>query len=124
MFGKDVFIEGLKQLGYSPEDLGENRVAFSYVIRGGRFKDQTIRVGIEVPSDFAVTCPSGPHISPRLIPLNSGGQGNDRAVESPKFGADWQYLSRPFRDGANGWNRTTKDVKAYLKHIAPILGTL
>ena len=128
MTGKDLFIDGLKQLGYNPEDVGDkgdNRVAFSYVIQAGRFKDQTVRVGIEVPQDFNTVPPSGPNISPQLIPLNPTGQGNDKAVESPPaFGPTWEYLSRPFHDNGEGWNRTTKDVKAYVKHVKRILETL
>ena len=127
MFGKDAFIEGLKLLGYSPQERGDNRVVFSYTIGAGRFAAQTIAVGIEVPADFNVTCPTGPHISPRLIPENTGGAGNDRAAASPfdKPGETaWQYLSRPFVDQADGWNRTTRDVKAYMRHVKRILETL
>ncbi len=124
MFGKDAFIAGLKASGSVPEDLGDNRVAFPYTIRDGRFKEKTIKIGVEVPTDFPVTCPSGPHISPRLIPLNPNGQGNDRATESAQFGTDWQYLSRPFVDNAEGWNRTSKDVNAYLRHLKRIMEEL
>lgn len=124
MAGKEAFSEGLKQLGYAPEDPGNNRLAFAYTIGSGRFKDKIIKVGIEVPLDFNVTCPTGPHISPRLIPINTGGAGNDRAADSP-FGAEWQYLSRPFADQRQeGWHRTNRDVKAYLRHIKRILETL
>lgn len=124
MFGKEAFSEGLKQLGYDSEDRGDSRLAFKYTIAAGRFKNREISVGIEVPSDFNVTCPSGPHISPRLVPINPGGAGNDRSAESPSFGSEWQYLSRPFVEGQTGWNRTTRDVKAYLRHIKRILETL
>jgi hypothetical protein len=124
MFGKQAFSEGLKQLGYTPEDRGDNRLAFQFTIAAGRFKDKIISVGIEVPPDFNVTCPSGPHISPQLIPINPGGGGNDRAADSPNFGAGWQYLSRPFLDQMEGWGRTSKDVKAYIRHIKRILETL
>jgi len=79
--------------------------------------------GIEVPADFNVTCPTGPHILPGLIPLNPSGAGNDRAATSP-FGDEWQYLSRPFRDEQQGWNRTKRDVKAYLHHVRQILDAL
>jgi len=123
MFGKEAFIQGLKELGYAAESLDGNRIAFQYTIKGGRFKDQPIKVGIEVPADFNVTCPTGPHISPGLVPMNPNGAGNDRAANSP-FGAEWQYLSRPFRDQERGWNRTTRDVKAYLHHVRQILDTL
>jgi hypothetical protein len=123
MVGKEAFIDGLQELGYTAENLDANRIAFQYTIKGGRFKDRAIRVGIEVPADFNVTCPTGPHISPGLIPINPNGAANDRAVASP-FGAQWQYLSRPFRDQQQGWNRTKRDVKAYLHHVRQILDAL
>lgn len=124
VFGKEAFIEGLKQLGYNPDNPDGGKVSFSYTIKAGRFKDQVITVGVDVPADFNVTCPTGPHIKPMLIPMNPQGTGNDRAAESPQFGSDWQYLSRPFVDQSEGWNRTSRDVKAYLHHIKRILETL
>jgi hypothetical protein len=123
MFGKEAFSAGLKELGYEVEDKGDNRLAFKYAIGAGRFKDQTITVGLEVPLDFNVTCPTGPHISPRLIPI-SGAMSNERSADSPNFGAEWQYLSRPFGDQQKGWGRTNRTVKAYLRHIKRILETL
>jgi hypothetical protein len=123
MFGKSAFIQGLRDLGYDPEDQCDNRVAFNYTIKEGRFKDRSIKIGIEVPADFSVTCPTGPHISPCLIPMNPNGASNDRSAVS-SFGAEWQYLSRPFRDQQEGWNRTKRDVKAYLHHVRQILDTL
>lgn len=124
MFGKEAFSEGLKALGYVPDDAKDNRLTFKYTISAGRFKDTVISVGIEVPGDFNVTCPSGPHISPRLIPINASAPGNDRSAESPNFGSEWQYLSRPFVDQQAGWNRTSRSVKAYMQHIKRILDTL
>ena len=123
VFGKEAFAAGLKELGYAPEDLGNNRVAFAYTVAAGRFKGQVIKMGLEVPRDFHATCPTGPHISPRLIPINANGGPNNRAADSP-FGAEWAYLSRPFVDGADGWNRTTKDVKAYMRHLQRVLEIL
>lgn len=123
-FGKVVFVAGLTELGYTSEDRGDSRVTFTYTIKAGQFKDKTITVGIEVPADFNVTCPPGLHISPRLIPINTGGAANDRSADSPQFGPDWQYLSRTFVDAQDGWHRTTKDVKAYLRHVKRILETL
>ena len=123
-FGKEAFVEGLKELGYNPIDLGNGKVSFNYTIGSGRFKGQVIAFGIEVPTDFSVTCPTGPHIKPRLIPINPQGTGNDRAADSPQFGTEWEYLSRPFVDQKEGWNRTSRDVKAYLRHIKRIVETL
>jgi hypothetical protein len=124
VFGKEAFKAGLEQLGYTVEDRGDQRLSFKYAIGAGRFEGKDVLVGIEVPADFDVTCPTGPHISPRLIPINTNGAGNDRAAESPNFGADWQYLSRPFSENQQGWNRVTRGVKAYLRHIKRILETL
>jgi hypothetical protein len=124
MFGKESFMAGLQELGYTVEDRGETRLAFKYTIGDGRFKGTEISIGLEVPQDFNVTCPTGPHLSPRLIPLNGNGAGNDRAVESPNFGADWQYLSRPFGDQQSGWGRTNRTVKGYLRHIKRIVESL
>lgn len=123
MFGKDAFIQGLRELGIEAHDLGSNRICFPFTINDGRFKDRAISLGLEVPADFNVTCPTGLHIRPGLIPMNPGGGGNDRATPSP-FGAEWQYLSRPFRDQQNGWNRTSRNVKAYLRHARNVLDTL
>lgn len=123
-FGKQAFVDGLKQLGYSPEDKGDSRVGFSYPIKDGQFKDRTITVGVEVPPDFNVTPPPGIHITPRLIPMKPEGAGNDRAADSTPFGGEWQYLSRPFVDAAGDWGSTTRDVKAYLRHVKWILELL
>jgi hypothetical protein len=123
VFGKEAFAAGLMELGYACEDLGNNRLAFAYTVAVGRFKGQVIKMGLEIPPDFHATCPTGPHILPRLIPINTNGGPNNRAADSP-FGAEWEYLSRPFVDGADGWNRTTKDVKAYLRHLQRVLEIL
>ena len=123
-FGKDAFTEGLEQLGYTVENLEGNRVSIPFSVTAGRFSGHSIWVGIDVPPDFAVTCPTGPHIRPRLIPINAGGQGNDRAAESP-FGAEWEYFSRPFGDSQQkAWQRTQRDVKTYLWHVRRILESL
>jgi hypothetical protein len=124
MFGKEAFKAGLQDLGYAVEDRDETRLTFSYIIGAGRFNGREIRIGLEVPADFNVTCPTGPHLSPRLIPINGNGAGNDRAVESPSFGPDWEYLSRPFGDQQSGWGRTNRTVKGYLRHVKRIVEQL
>jgi hypothetical protein len=124
MFGKDPFRAGLEELGYTVEDLGANRLAFLLTVAAGRFMGREVKVGLEIPSDFNVTCPTGPHISPRLIPLNPGGTGNDRATETPNFGADWEYLSRPFGEQQQRWNKTKRTVKDYVRHVKRVLHAL
>ena len=124
MNGKEKFIDELKQLNFNPESKDGNRVAFNYSIKDGRFKDQAIQIGLEIPQDYPVNPPPGPHITPALIPVNGTSTDNAKAVTSPAFGNDWLYLSRPFRDNQAGWNRTHRDARSYLKHIKNILDTL
>lgn len=119
--GKEKFIAGLKEFGYSVEAKGDNRVVIDYTILEGKFKDRQIKVGFEVPPDFEVTPPSGPHLSPRLLPINPGAQNhNERAHESPLFGTDWEYLSRPYPN----WTKTKRTVSVYMLYIKYLLETL
>lgn len=121
MIGKQKFTDGLKDLGYEVEDKGDSRIAFDYMITEGRFKDRKIKIGFEIPTDFEANPPSGPHISPRLLPINPGGSShNERAHESPNFGTEWEYLSRPFPN----WPKTKRTVKEYMRHIKHLLDTL
>ena len=111
------FIQQLQDLGSEVQAFPDGRVAFPYVIPCGRFDGQEITLGFIVPEDFPLTPPSGPHLSPRLLPLQSGGEHPSGGIqESPQFGSDWQYWSRPMRH----WNetkRTVKDVMAHIRHL-------
>ncbi|VVB84927.1 Uncharacterised protein [uncultured archaeon] len=114
------FLEQLKALGYNDAMLEGNRVKFTYQVMSGRFKDKTITMGFEIPQDFPLTPPSGPHISPRVLPLNpSAATHPERVAESP-FGPEWEYWSRPFND----WQNTNKTVEAYMtRHIFHLFET-
>lgn len=106
------FIEQLKEAGYQPESFGDNRVVFDYKVEVGRFKGNTVKLGFEV-QDFPLSPPSGPHINPRILPINPSAEKHpERVAESP-FGPDWEYWSRPYHD----WHKTSKTVIAYLRHI-------
>lgn len=117
--GRDKFKEGLEALGHTPELKDENKIIIPFVVEKGRFAGQQIQLGFEVPADFEMAPPGGPHISPRLIPVNTAPQDNSRAAESP-FGPDWQYLSRPFLDQ---WP-LKRTVKRYLEFVSHILNEL
>jgi hypothetical protein len=117
--GQDKFKEGLEALGYTPELKDHDKVIIPLVVAEGRFAGHQIKVGFEVPPDFEITPPGGPHISPRLIPINANSPDHSRAAESAPFGPDWEYLSRPFTQ----WARK-KTVKRYMEHIAHLLNTL
>src|SRR6266851_2065728 len=91
------FVKQLRELGYQPQEVDSDRVIFPYDVPCGRLAGQQIKLGFVVPADFNLTPPSGPHVSPRLLPINppSGTHPNSGIHESPNFGTDWQYWSRP-----------------------------
>lgn len=113
------FISGLKELGYEVEDLGRNRIAFRYEIPFGRFKAKEIKLGFQVPPDFNLTPPSGPHISPHLLPINTGAPHHPERVHNSDFGQEWQYWSRPFPE----WAKSARTVKEYMRYIRHLFET-
>jgi len=111
------FIEQLKALVGEVEDFSDGRVAFPYTILSGSFAGKQIKLGFQVPEDFSVTPPSGPHISPRLLPNQSGGEHPRGGIhDSPAFGPDWHYWSRPIPNWTST-KRTVKDVLAHVRHL-------
>ncbi len=119
--GVAAFVEGLKQLGYNPTSLPgkPDHVMFEYTVESGTKAGQRVTLGLIVPSDFSMTPPSGPHVSPRIHPIKteSGPHPTHGVHLSDEFqrgtGKDWQYWSRPFPGWANG----KKTVAAYMSHI-------
>lgn len=108
------FVKQLEALGYAVEGKGEDRIAFRYKIPLGKFIGQEITLGFRIQDDFPANPPSGPHVSPRLLPQNpSSGPHPTHGIHDSPFGADFQYWSRPF----NGWASTDRSVKAYMAHI-------
>lgn len=114
------FISGLEALGYEVHLLAENRIYIDYVVPVGKFIGQAVKLGFEVPGDWNLTPPGGPHISPRILPLNPNAPDHpSRTAESPNFGSDWEYWSRP----CNYWSKTGKTVKDYMRHIKDLFST-
>jgi len=127
--GPATFIEQLHALGYEPNVLQiPDIVAFPYEIEVGPLAGETITLAFKVPPDFALTPPSGPLVSPHLLPITNGGGGAHPhgAIHPAAVGglsdADgtWQYWSRPFPN----WPRTSRDLAAYLTHIRRLFDTL
>lgn len=116
--GKINFIDGLKALGYQVTDLGDDKICFPYTIPSGRFADQEIRLGFLVPSDFPMSPPTGPHISPRLLQNNTQIKTHPEGGihDSPSFGAEWHYWSRPLNHWADT-SRAARDVMAHVRHL-------
>jgi hypothetical protein len=115
--GPDDFVAELAGLGYELTRYDGGRISFSYVIPTGARAGETISLGLTVPGDSPLSCPGGPVIRPRLLPLNpdaSAGHPMGAVHESPEFGEEWEYLSRPYP----GWHDSNRTASAYLAHIA------
>jgi len=117
---KPEFVEQLRQMGFEVEDLPENRIAFPFVIPCGRLMGQTIKLGFDVPGDFNLTPPGGPHVSPRLLPNQAGGTHPSGGIHDSPFGSEWQYWSRP----VSHWGQTKRTVKDVLAHVRHLFDTL
>lgn len=111
------FIEQLKALGLEVHDLGDGKVYFNYTIVTGKFAGKEVKLGFQIPQDFPLTPPSGPHISPRLLPNKSGGSHPEGGIQDSPFGPDWHYWSRPIKDHWPLTKRTVKDVLAHVRHL-------
>jgi hypothetical protein len=119
--GVQAFLEQLKRLGHAVQELGEGRILFPYTIPTGRLAGQQIQVGFQVPNDFPITPPSGLHVSPRLLPHQSGGVHPTGGIhDSGPFGAGWQYWSRPI----SHWAQTKREVRDVMAHVRHLFDTL
>jgi hypothetical protein len=120
--GAEEFARQLKELGYPVESNGNGRVAFPYTVPAGRFSGQQVRLGLEIPADFPRMPPSGPHISPVFLPINTGVERHpDKVADSPfgeTFGGKWMYWSRPNKD----WTGRER-VEKYLAFLHSLFAT-
>ena len=122
MVGTELFTEGLRGLGYEPAILADHpdHVVIDYLVEVGRLKGESVRLGFVVPPDFPTTPPSGPNVSPRIYPNQSGGNHPTGGVHDARTGAfeivaggQFQYWSRPVHD----WAESKKNVVVYMSHI-------
>ena len=117
--GREEFERQLRELGYSPEGgQPDPRVVFEYVPPRGRFHDQTVRLGFDVAAEFPRTPPPGPHVSPRILPMNPGAASHPEKTADSPYGPEWQYWSRPFP----GW-KGRESVATYLAFIDRLFET-
>ena len=119
--GKQRFKQGLEELGYSvTEKDGQWLTINVFPIEEGRFAGKIIEVGFDVPSDFGLTPPHGPHVKPLLFPVNTKSVDHQVRMHLSDLGADWGQLSRPFPN----WKNTNRSVKEYIRYVTHLLNTL
>lgn len=109
------FLGQLAELGLEFEDLGQGRISIDYTVCLGSFSGRKIRLGLETADDFPANPPAGGiHVSPCLLELHPGGDPPLGGInESPNFGSDWQYWSRPFPD----WAATDRSARQYMAFV-------
>lgn len=115
--GPANIIQQLEELGYPTKTYPGNVnfpgefVSFRYKIPHGKFIGQEVEIAVNAPQ-FPLLPPSGPYISPHLLPIKPHGPSHpfdgvhDRKVPDESF----QYWSRPF----NGWNESGQTMKDYI----------
>ena len=116
------FTDQLRALGYEIEVLDHERIAFPYEIPVGKMAGTKIKLGFIVQDDFPANPPSsGPHMTPRLLPINPDSKPHPGGGihESAQFGADWQYWSRPHQE----WGKAERSAKAYMAFIRLLFET-
>lgn len=114
---KGNFISELQSLGFQVQEPDEIKVSFEYEVPVGRNIGKKVQLGFEVPGDFPMNCPSGPHFHSYGL---EGWVEPPNNVNGSPFGGEWRYWSRPFPD----WNRSDRKVKTYMAHIRNILARL
>lgn len=113
MTAADDFAAQLRDLGFDVTVTGLF-VTFPFEIQSGGRSGLSVTLGIEVPSDFPATPPSGPHVRPKL------GHPHGRVHPSPGFGTDGEYWSRPFEL----WPATNRSASDYMSHVRLLFSQL
>jgi hypothetical protein len=117
------FIDQLRALGHDVREPAAGVVEFPYKITVGPRTGEQVRLAFAIPPDFPLQPPSGPCISPHLLPLHPNqdvGHPVGGVHPAPNIGESWQYWSRPFP----AWPQTDRSVRAYMAHIRHLFATL
>jgi hypothetical protein len=112
--GREDFMNQLRLLGFEPSNPTGDRVIFDFAVPVGKYIGEKLQMGFLVGDDWPRTPPSGPHISPQLLPITGGGGVHPAGgIHNSDFGPAWEYWSRP----CTHWANTDRTVKAYMAHI-------
>lgn len=109
--GAAGFVAALTAYGYTITEQ-DGYALFSYTVEVGRRAGEQVEIGLQIPGDWPLSPPPGPHISPPL------GHPGGAVIGSP-LGAAWEYWSRP----APNW-ASDRSMRAYLRHLRTLFAQL
>lgn len=130
-FGAHILIEGLRAMGYLVDDAVPSAFGsppphgfarFDYTIKLGSRRGEVVPLAFVAPNDFPATPPAGIYVYGELRPISSesalphGGVSDATHI----LGAGWRYWSRTH----DSWNRSTRNVLAWMKHIDRLFADL
>lgn len=109
--GAAGFLAALTARGYQVTQVGEF-ATFPYTVEVGSRTGEQVMIGLQVPGDWPLSPPPGPHVRPKL--------GHPHGAVNPSpLGAEWEYWSRP----APNWS-ADRSVRAYLRHLRTLFSQL
>ena len=126
LLGVERLMVDLRAVGQAvegPFDSGGMRwlIVSNYPVPGGRFFGQVVNVAVAVPADYPQTPPGGLYVNARLVPAaEMPALAVHERPETGQLPGEWQYWSRPIREGWSGengarriithWNAVTSNV--------------
>lgn len=110
---QEDFIRDLTAMGFVVERFPDGRIAFPYEVQCGLRSGLQTTMGFQVPPDWPLSPPSGPHFATQIHAIHAGGEHPTGGIHQSPFGGGWQYWSRPYKN----WAPTSKPVRQYLAHI-------
>lgn len=127
MFGGYIFEEQLRELGYKLKRRPEGVLIFDYEVEVGPLAGDQIKLGFYPPALYPLTPPTGPLVSPRILPINRYGSKHPfDKIHPARIGGlrdpneEWQYWSRPFPD----WPSSDRNARSYMSHVRRLFADL
>ena len=117
-------IRELREMCYAVQELGDGCISFPFDVTVGRFVGQTVTVGLLVGEDWPFNPPSGPHISPSLLPINPAAIWPHGGIHGPLcrpfMAGGFQYWIRPHPN----WADTKRSARDYIAHLNMVFDAL
>ncbi|WP_282160374.1 hypothetical protein [Ulvibacterium marinum] len=114
--GNQELMNQLQGKGFETWEHTDNFVCFKFTVPHGKFRGQEIKIALQAPQ-FPLVPPSGPYISPHLLPMTGGSgthpYGGIHRRNKPT--AEYQYWSRPFKGWVSGMS--IEDYLGFLRTL-------